>query len=108
MKVVEEEREEEDLVAGLESMSQKDKCYVLLSNIIKDLASNTTKQFLEITKQIKVVDDKLESLAKTVHDIEALVVHVKSDACWTKAYLKKEAEMDQSKKEKDGSDYEES
>ena len=50
LKVVEEERKEEDLATGLESMSSKDKCYVLLSNLIKDLASQTTKQFLGVAK----------------------------------------------------------
>ena len=54
------------------------------------------------------MDDKLESLAKTVHDPGALVVHVKNDAYWTKAYLKKEVEMHESEKKKTGSDSEES
>ena len=106
---MEEAREEEDLAASLESMSQSDKCYILLSNFIKDLASNTTKQFLGIANQIKALDDKLMSLDKIVHELGALVAHIKKDVYWTKAYLEKEAEEDGSENEKgkkEGSDSE--
>ena len=77
------------------------KCYVLLSNLIKDLTSQTTKQFLGVAKQIKALDDKQTSLDKIVYELGALVAHIKKDACWTKAYLEKEDEEDESENEKE-------
>ena len=77
LKPVKEAREEEHLVAGLESLSQKDECYVLLSTLIKDLVSQTNKQFLGIAKQIKALDDKVTNLNKVIHDFGGLMVHIK-------------------------------
>ena len=76
-------------------MTQRDKCYVLLSKGIQELARNISKQFLGIAQLIKAVDEKLESLANTVQELGAIVVNVKKDACWNKDYLEKEAESDE-------------
>ena len=47
---VEEERRKEDLASDLGSFSSTDKCYVFLSNLIKEFSSNVNKQFLGVAK----------------------------------------------------------
>ena len=98
---VQEERKREDLATDLGSLSLSNKCYILLSNLIKEFSNNVNKQFLGVAKQIKALDDKVNKLDKDVYAIGQLLVHVKGVVCWIKDDLKQSAESESEDEEKE-------
>ena len=82
------------------SLTEGQVLYPTFYTLIKDLVSQTNKQFLGIAKQIKALDDKVTNLDKAVHDLGGLLVHIFQDTCWIKKYLETKNEEDECEKEK--------
>ena len=57
------------------TLSNNDKVFVLLSNMIKELAKNMNEQYLVLAKQIKKADEKIFTIAQEVVKKQLIPLH---------------------------------